>query len=76
MVPKCARRHPGQGEPPLNESDVGTTDGGIVAESACQLNGPLPDVHARFTRLPAELLDLAEQIADCFVASVKSGGRQ
>lgn len=67
MIPKCARPHPLAGARPLSESGVGTTDGQTIAERTGHLNAAKP--------LPAELLELAEQIADSFVIR-KRGGAQ
>lgn len=70
MRPKCVRRPPGQGEPPQIPAGVGPTDGKIVAAGQAELQ-PQP--------LPAQLLALADLIAERFVADVEAtragGGR-
>ncbi len=77
MSSRCARRPPGQGEPPLKESGVGTTEAAILADHGGELNGTR--VSPASQPLPAQLIALADQIAERFVADVEArragGGR-
>ena len=62
MIPKCARPRPLAGTRPLSESNAGAHDAAIV--------GPRPTVA---TVLPAELLELADRIAEAIVRMQRGG---
>ena len=63
MNQKCARPRPGQGARPLKTSNAGANDRRIV---------DAPRESAR--PLPAELLEIADRIADGVVARIRARG--
>jgi hypothetical protein len=65
VIPECARPRPLAGARPL-ESNAGASDVAIVAAPIAGLNFN--------SALPAELLEVAERIAERIVSRVRAGG--